>query len=98
PPCSPLFPYTTLFRSTEFSRSVQGLHVSGIERIINAGWDQVRQPPTDDPEKSYVTAITYYEDRLVQIIDVERVLDLVIGPAPGVDRKSTRLNSSHVKI
>ncbi len=69
---------------TEFSRSVQGLHVSGIERIINAGWDQVRQPPTDDPEKSYVTAITYYEDRLVQIIDVERVLDLVIGPAPGV--------------
>jgi len=69
---------------TEFSRSVQGLHVSGIERIINAGWDQVRPPPTDDPERSYVTAITYYEDRLVQIIDVERVLDLVIGPAPGV--------------
>ncbi|HEX6993040.1 MAG TPA: chemotaxis protein [Gammaproteobacteria bacterium] len=69
---------------TEFSRSVQGLHVSGIERIINAGWDQVRPPPTDDPERSYVTAITYYESQLVQIIDVERVLDLVIGPAPGV--------------
>ncbi len=69
---------------TEFSRSVQGLHVSGIERIINAGWDQVRPSPSEDPESSYVTAITYYENRLVQIIDVERVLDLVIGPAPGV--------------
>lgn len=69
---------------TEFSRSVQALHVSGIERIINASWDQVHPPPSDDPERSHVTAITYYENRLVQIIDVERVLDLVIGPAPGV--------------
>lgn len=72
---------------TEFSRSVQGLHVSGIERIINAGWDQIRPSPSDDPEASYVTAITYYENRLVQIIDVERVLDLVIGPAPGVSEE-----------
>jgi two-component system, chemotaxis family, chemotaxis protein CheV len=69
---------------TEFSRSVQGLLVSGIERIINAGWDSVRPPPSDDPERSYITAITYFEGKLVQIIDVERVLDLVIGPAPDV--------------
>src|SRR5690554_5433627 len=53
---------------TEFSRSVQALHVCGIERIINASWDQVRPPPSDDPERSHVTAITYHESRLVQII------------------------------
>ncbi|HEY8519038.1 MAG TPA: chemotaxis protein [Gammaproteobacteria bacterium] len=69
---------------TEFSRSVQGLAVSGIERIINASWDKIQPPPTEDPERTHVTAITYYGDRLVQIIDVERVLDLVIGPAPRV--------------
>ncbi|MBN1240170.1 MAG: chemotaxis protein CheV [Gammaproteobacteria bacterium] len=69
---------------TEFSRSLQGLAVSDIERIVNAGWDSVRPPPTDDPERSHVTAITYYNDALVQILDVERLLDLVIGPAPGV--------------
>ena len=69
---------------TEFSRSLQGLLVSDIERIVNAGWDTVRPPPTDDPEHSHVTAITYFTDALVQIVDVERVLDLVIGPAPDV--------------
>ena len=69
---------------TEFSRSVQGLLVSGIERIINAGWDSVRPPPVDDPESCHVTAITYYGDELVQILDVERVLDLVVGPTTGV--------------
>ncbi len=69
---------------TEFSRSVQGLMVSGIERIINAGWDSVRPPPVDDPERCHVTAITYHGDELVQILDVERVLDLVVGPTAGV--------------
>ena len=69
---------------TEFSRSVQGLVVSGIERIINAGWDSVRPPPVEDPDRCHVTAITYYGDQLVQILDVERVLDLVIGPSQGV--------------
>jgi two-component system, chemotaxis family, chemotaxis protein CheV len=69
---------------TEFSRSVQGLLVSGIERIVNAGWDSVRPPPVEDPEHSHVTAITWHGDRLVQILDVERLLDLVVGPVAGV--------------
>jgi two-component system, chemotaxis family, chemotaxis protein CheV len=69
---------------TEFSRSVQGLLVSGIERIVNAGWDSVRPPPSEDPESTHITAITYFDGALVQIIDVERVLDLVIGPVSGV--------------
>ncbi|MCC5866910.1 MAG: chemotaxis protein CheV [Gammaproteobacteria bacterium] len=69
---------------TEFSRSIQGLLVSGIERIVNTGWDSVHPPPVDDPEQSHVTAITLIDNRLVQILDVERVLNLVTGPGAGV--------------
>ena len=69
---------------TEFSRSVQGLLVSGIERIINASWDAVHPPAVADMEGSHVTAMTHHGDALVQIIDVERVLDMVVGPAPDV--------------
>src|SRR3712207_8480464 len=77
PPRSTLFPYTTLFRSTDFGGEIMLLGatwdgLTGDERAVRAGdwalltlrWRALRPPAT-----AYV-----------------------------VDRKSTRLNSSHANI
>src|SRR5690606_41627905 len=77
PPRSPLFPYTTLFRSPLGGR-------------------------VGEPERE----VGYEEGRLAEPLGELRGLecralreDLGVGPvAHSRDRKSTRLNSSHVKI
>src|SRR5437870_10077099 len=74
PPCSPLFPYTTLFRSF-------------LSPLRRAGAGAV---PSRRPRGGHPRGIS---------IDASRD-----GPpqassfAPALDRKSTRLNSSHVAI
>src|SRR5690606_40748995 len=86
PPRSPLFPYTTLFRSSSPShRTTDGAGPSG--------------PAPSRPGS----------DHAVGASGVEAVEDAVLGPHAAEelglvellaepDRKSTRLNSSHVKI
>src|SRR5690606_41492455 len=68
PPTSPLFPYTTLFRSL---RAV--LHAHQLEVV--------------DHHQSQITAL------LLQAPELGAQVEGAEG-----DRKSTRLNSSHVKI
>ncbi|MCG5499839.1 chemotaxis protein [Ectothiorhodospira lacustris] len=69
---------------TEFNRSVQGLLVASVDRIINLNWDQIRPPPRGTHKDSFLTAVTQVDDRLVEIIDVEKVLEMVTGPARDV--------------
>src|SRR5690242_21945377 len=68
PPTSTLFPYTTLFRSTEVARAM----LAGIDE------DAVDFRPTYDGEESEPVVLP--------------------GAFPNLDRKSTRLNSSHMSI
>jgi two-component system, chemotaxis family, chemotaxis protein CheV len=63
---------------TEFNRSVQGFLVSAVDRIVNIAVEEVRPPP-DLSGPSNLTAVTRYQDELIQIIDVEKVLADVIG-------------------
>src|SRR5690606_41914417 len=93
PPISTLFPYTTLFRS--------GLHRADSKRIILRGYMVARTPEEledlwerfvahTEPTQSlrrYRFTLRGKEERFVWA----RVIDRP-------DRKSTRLNSSHVKI
>src|SRR5690606_41886126 len=85
PPCSPLLPYTTLFRS-----ALHGTHVPGDGRTrINADREAERY-------MAQMLAACILFEKLVQRLKVlhhaqRRVTRLR-------DRKSTRLNSSHVKI
>src|SRR5690606_41426041 len=87
PPRSTLFPYTTLFRSDQ-----QVMKGGADAHIIQAHRQQVN-------ERRHVV-------RRGLILDVDHVDLLRGGPAPDAsehaptprDRKSTRLNSSHVKI
>lgn len=59
---------------TEYNSSVQGFLVRAVERIINLNWETVRTPPPGSGQDHYLTAVTQVEDRLVEILDVERIL------------------------
>lgn len=64
---------------TEFNRSMQGFLVRSVDRIVVCDWKNVLPPPRGSGAHSYTTGVTEIEGRLVQILDVEKVLGEVIG-------------------
>jgi two-component system, chemotaxis family, chemotaxis protein CheV len=64
---------------SEYNRSVQGFLVREVDRIINLNWKDMLPPPSGTSGASYLTAVTYVNEKMVEIIDVERVLAEVIG-------------------
>src|SRR3712207_8380761 len=84
PPRSTLFPYTTLFRSSD-----------GISVVIHRGsqLDHLSQP--DFTLRDDVG--TAYRPHGVAFAGAEQRVTFVPAP-PEEDRKSTRLNSSHANI
>jgi len=59
---------------TEYNIRVQGFLVKGVERIINMNWEDIQPPPKGTGHEHYLTAVTKYNDELVEIIDVEKIL------------------------
>lgn len=59
---------------TEYNRTVQAFLVGGIEQIINLNWTDILPPPKAAGRAHYLTAITRYQNEIVEIIDVEKVL------------------------
>src|SRR5690606_42098005 len=85
PPRSPLFPYTTLFRS----RAGPLRHRVGLAR----GLVGVADPLDRLAQRRLRPA------RGAEVVELgQQDGQLRLGDGPGPDRKSTRLNSSHVKI
>src|SRR5690606_39801152 len=89
PPISPLFPYTTLFRSwgevDMLSELLETALVQAAPRLI----------------KKVLCGTASASKAAVQAALVRRhpELAMLLEPIPAsLDRKSTRLNSSHVKI
>ncbi|WP_369601683.1 chemotaxis protein CheV [Hahella sp. SMD15-11] len=68
----------------EYNRQVQAFLVGGVERIVNMNWEQILPPPRGAGKYHYVTAITHYNDQIVEIIDVERVLADISPPSTDV--------------
>ncbi len=64
---------------TEFNRSIQGFAVASVDRIINVDVADVHPPPRAGQEDSYLTAVTRWDQRLIEVVDVERILADVIG-------------------
>src|SRR5690606_41389270 len=91
PPRSTLFPYTTLFRSEggKMSKS-KGNVIDPVVLVDKYGLDAVRYYLLR--EMPFGADGVYSEDALILRINNDLANDL------GKDRKSTRLNSSHVKI
>src|SRR3712207_9073649 len=94
PPRSTLFPYTTLFRSGSTSSTRRSPAMSELDRSLGnrtrrAAFLTYHAISDTGPAYLHVPPETF-----------ERQLALLQrkGWAPGTDRKSTRLNSSHANI
>ncbi len=61
--------------TTEYNGQVQGLLVEGVDRIINTTWKEIQPPPKGTGNENYLTAVTRYNEKIIEIIDVERVMD-----------------------
>lgn len=66
---------------TEFNRTVQGFLVAAVDRIVNIAVEDVLPPPDVGAGSTQLTAVTRYQNELIQIIDVEKVLADVNGAA-----------------
>jgi two-component system chemotaxis response regulator CheV len=63
----------------EYNRSVQGFLVREVDRIVNLNWKDMHVPPNGVADQGYLTAVTYVNEELVEVIDVERILAEVVG-------------------
>ncbi len=66
---------------TEYNRSTQGFLVSAVERIVNMNWGAIHPPPKGTGRDNYLTAVTEVDGKLVEIIDVEKIL-AEVSPMP----------------
>ncbi|MCP3907523.1 MAG: chemotaxis protein CheV [Oceanicoccus sp.] len=62
---------------TEYNTATQGFLVRGVERIINMNWEDIHPPPKGSGKEHYLTAVTEVDGKLVEIIDVEKILSEV---------------------
>ena len=62
---------------TEYNRTIQGFLVRSVDRIVNMNWKDIKPPPSHAAGSSYLTAVTEVDGRMVQIVDVEKVMDEV---------------------
>ena len=59
---------------TEYNNSIQGFLVRSVERIVNTNWEDMHPPPGGSGDDNYLTAVTEVNDRLVEVLDVEKIL------------------------
>ncbi len=79
---------------TEYNRKTQGFLVRGVERIVNLNWEEMHPPPKGAGRDNYLTAVTRMDNRMVEVIDVEKILAEV---APSRDTVSEDLITEEVK-
>ncbi len=63
----------------DYNRTLQGYLVNGVDRIVNMNWEEILPPPRGSGNSSYLTAVTRVDKRLVEILDVEKILAEVVG-------------------
>lgn len=59
---------------TEYNGRTQGFLVRSVERIVNLNWGAIHPPPKGAGRENYLTAVTEVDGKLVEIIDVEKIL------------------------
>lgn len=59
---------------TEYNSTVQAFLVGKVDRIVNLNWEDIMPPPRTSGRQHYLTAITRLEEKIIEIIDVEKVL------------------------
>ena len=72
---------------TEYNRKTQGFLVKQVERIVNLNWEEIHPPPKGAGSDNYLTAVTHLDNKLVEIIDVEKILSEVAPVSETVNEK-----------
>ena len=77
----------------DYNRTIQGFLVDSVERIVNMNWEEILAPPKGSGANSYMTAVTRVDEKLVEIIDVEKILSEVVGVTEKISDKIIDENS-----
>lgn len=83
---------------TEYNGSVQAFLVKAIERIVNMNWNDIKAPPKGVGKNNYMTAVTEVDDKLVEIIDVEKILSEIISVDMHVEDAGVLLDKNGNKL
>jgi len=62
---------------TDCQRMLIGFLVRGIDKIIECNWRDIESPPENLGKQAFLTGVTRYQERLVQLLDVELLLSKV---------------------
>ncbi len=81
---------------TEYNRTTQGFLVSSVDRIVNMNWKDIMPPPKGVGKNNFMTAVTKIDEKLVEIIDVEKVLAEMVGMEIEIKQETT-VNSEQAK-
>ncbi|BAQ74446.1 MULTISPECIES: chemotaxis protein CheV [Pseudomonas] len=87
---------------TEYNNKTQGFLVSAVEHIVNLNWEEIHPPPKGSGLDNYLTAVTRVGERMVEIIDVEKVL-AEVSPvcediSQGVIPPQTQVAAAHWRV
>ncbi|MDP4571697.1 MULTISPECIES: chemotaxis protein CheV [Pseudomonas] len=87
---------------TEYNNKTQGFLVSAVEHIVNLNWEEIHPPPKGSGLDNYLTAVTRVGERMVEIIDVEKVL-AEVSPvcediSQGVITPQTQVAAAHWRV
>lgn len=69
---------------TEYNTATQGFLVRSVERIVNMNWESIHPPPKGAGRDNYLTAVTEVDGKLVEIIDVEKILAEISPPVESI--------------
>ncbi|GDY27307.1 MULTISPECIES: chemotaxis protein [unclassified Agarivorans] len=59
---------------TDVSRQTVGFLVRGIDRITECRWRDIDPPPSTLGKDAYVTGVTRVDDKLIQLLDIEKLI------------------------
>ncbi|WP_261905127.1 chemotaxis protein [Vibrio fortis] len=76
-PISPQEYQSCVLIVTDCLRTVVAFLVRSIDKIIECDWRSIESPPPSVGRNVFVTGITRYEDRIVQMLDVELLLSKI---------------------
>jgi two-component system, chemotaxis family, chemotaxis protein CheV len=71
---------------TDCQRKVIGFLVRGIDKIIECNWRDIEPPPQNLGKNAFLTGVTSFENKLVQLLDVELLLSKVFPDNPDANR------------
>jgi len=83
---------------TEYNRSTQGFMVGTVDRIINIGWSEVNAPPKGVGRENYLTAVTRFEDEMIEVIDVEKIMSEVMGVSEQASEDALKMNNMEENV